>query len=114
MAEGIVSFNDFKKMDIVVGTITSVEPHPNADKLYVFKVDLGEDEERTLVAGIKPYYTTEKLQGKQLVVVKNLEPATLRGIESRGMLLAAQHDDAPDEVVIISPERPMKPGARVL
>ncbi len=109
--EGIVSFNDFKKMDIVLGTVTSVEPHPNADKLYVFKVDLGEEEERTLVAGIRPYYTPEELQGKQLVVVKNLEPATLRGIESRGMLLAAQEGET---VVIVSPERPMKPGAKVL
>jgi methionyl-tRNA synthetase len=114
MAEGIVSFSDFKKMDIVVGTVTSVEPHPNADKLYVLNVDLGEEEERTLVAGIKPYYTPDELQGKQLVVVKNLEPAIVRGVESQGMLLAAQHDDAPGEVVIVSPERPMKPGAKVL
>ena len=114
MAEGIVSFSDFKKMELVVGTVTSVEPHPNADKLYVLKVDLGEEEERTLVDGIKPYYLPEELQGKQLVVVKNLEPANLRGIESRGMLLAAQHDDAPDEVVIVSPERPMRPGSKVL
>ena len=114
MAEGIVSFSDFKKMELVVGTVTSVEPHPNADKLYVLKVDLGEEEERTLVDGIKPYYLPEELQGKQLVVVKNLEPANLRGIESRGMLLAAQHDDAPDEVVIVSPEWPMRPGSKVL
>jgi methionyl-tRNA synthetase len=114
VAEGTVSYNEFKKMELVVATIISVELHPNADKLYVLKVDVGEDEERTLVAGIKPYYTAEELQGRQLVVVKNLEPATLRGIESQGMLLAAQHAEAPDEVIVISPERPMKPGAKVM
>jgi len=94
----------------VVGTVKSVEPHPNADKLYVMKVDLG-GEERQLVAGLKPYYTAEELNGKQLVVVANLEPAVLRGVESQGMLLAAQEGD---DVVIVSPERPMKPGAKVL
>ena len=100
-------------MELVVGTVTTVEPHPIADKLYVMKVNLG-DEERQLVAGLKPYYKPEELVGKQLVVVANLEPASLRGVESRGMLLAAQHADNPDEVVIISPERPLPPGARVL
>jgi len=105
-----VSFDEFKKMQLVVGTVTSVEPHPNADKLYVIKVDLG-GEERQLVAGLRPYYSAEELNGKQLVVVANLAPAALRGVESQGMLLAAQQGD---EVVIISPERPMKPGAKVL
>ncbi len=112
MAETI-TFNDFKRLELVVGTIMSVEPHPNADKLYVFKVDLG-GEQRQLVAGLKPYYAPEQLAGKQVVVVANLEPRPLRGIESRGMLLAAQHPDRPDEVIIVSPERPMAPGARVL
>jgi len=113
MAEGTISFNEFKRMQLVVGTVTSVEPHPNADKLYVLKVDIG-GEERQLVAGLKPYYEPDQLNGKQLVIVANLEPAQLRGVESQGMLLAAQHDDAPDEVIIVSPERPMKPGAKVL
>jgi len=113
MAEGTISFNEFKRMQLVVGTITSVEPHPNADKLYVLKVDIG-GEERQLVAGLKPYYEPDQLNGKQLVIVANLEPANLRGVESQGMLLAAQHDDAPGEVIIVSPERPMKPGAKVL
>ena len=113
MPEGTLSYNEFKRMELVVGTVTSVEPHPNADKLYVLKVNVGA-EERQLVAGLRPYYTPEQLQGKQLVIVANLEPAKLRGVESQGMLLAAQHDDKPDEVVIISPERPMAPGTRVL
>ena len=112
MAETI-SYNEFKRLELVVGTVTSVEPHPNADKLYVLKVNLG-TEERQLVAGLKPYYAPEQLTGKQIVVVANLEPKPLRGIESHGMLLAAQHPDKPDEVIVVSPERPMAPGARVL
>ncbi|MFW6158802.1 MAG: hypothetical protein ACOC8E_05530 [Planctomycetota bacterium] len=106
-----VSFEEFKKLELVIGTVRSVEEHPNADKLYVLKVDLREAEERTLVAGLKPYYEPDELEGKQLVVVANLEPATLRGVESRGMLLAAQEGDT---VVIISPEKPLVPGSKVL
>ena len=116
MAEGTtntVSYADFKRLELVVATVISVEPHPNADKLYVLKVNLG-TEERQLVAGLKPYYTPEQLIGRQIVVVANLEPKPLRGVESRGMLLAAQHADKPDEVIVVSPERPMAPGARVL
>ena len=109
-----ISYNEFKKLDLVVGTITAVEPHPNAAKPYVLKVDMG-GEERQLVAGLKPYYPDPAdLSGKQIVVVANLEPATLRGVESQGMLLAAQHPDAPDEVIVVTPERPMKAGAKVL
>jgi methionyl-tRNA synthetase len=107
---GTISFAEFKRMELVVGTVTSVEAHPNADKLYVLRVNLGA-EERQLVAGLKGYYTPEQLTGKQIVVVANLQPAKLRGLESRGMLLAAESGG---EVVIISPERPLPPGAKVL
>lgn len=110
MAEGTISFNEFKRLELVVGTVTSVEPHPNADKLYVLKVNIG-TEERQLVAGLKQYYEPGQLDGKQLVIVANLEPAKLRGIESQGMLLAAQSGE---EVVIVSPERPLPPGSKVL
>jgi len=106
-----VTFDEFKKLDLVVGTVKSVQPHPNADKLYVLEVDLGEEQPRTLVAGLKGYYTPEQLDGKQLVVVANLQPKAMRGIESRGMLLAAQEGD---RVVIIAPEAPLAPGSKVL
>jgi methionyl-tRNA synthetase len=109
MAETI-TYADFQKLDLVVGTVTSVEPHPNADKLYVLKVDLGEETERQLVAGLKPYYTPEALAGRQIVVVANLEPATLRGMESQGMLLAGQTGDV---VAVLSPEKPLAPGSKV-
>ena len=104
-----ISFDDFKKLDLRVGTITQVEDHPNADKLYLITVSLG-TEVRTLVAGLKNYYTPELLQGKQIVVVANLEPVEVRGIISDGMLLAAQSDGA---VRIISPEKPIDNGAKI-
>ncbi len=78
-------------LDLRVGEITEVKEHPNADKLYVIEVNLG-DEKRTLVAGLKPYYKKDELKGKKGVVVANLEPAKLRGIESQGMILAAEGD----------------------
>ncbi|MFP4001384.1 MAG: class I tRNA ligase family protein, partial [Thermoplasmata archaeon] len=81
-----------KKLDLRVGKITKVKEHPNADKLYINRVDIG-DEERTLVAGLKPYYDKEEMEGKKIVVVANLEPAKLRGIESEGMMLAAQEGE---------------------
>lgn len=84
--------DDLKKLDLRVGKITEVEEHPNADKLYIARVDLG-CEKRTLVAGLKPYYDKEDMQGKKIVVVCNLEPAKLRGVTSEGMMLAAQEGD---------------------
>ena len=104
-----ISFNDFKKIDLRVGTITGVAEHPNADKLYLLTVSLG-DQERTLVAGLKNYYTPDQLLGKQVAVVANLAPATVRGVESDGMLLAAQSTDT---VSLLSPQKPIADGARI-
>ncbi len=106
----MVSFNEFKKIDIRVAKIRSVENHPNADRLYVIKIDLG-DEERQIVAGLRGHYTAEQLEGRSIVVVVNLEPAVVRGIESRGMLLAVQ-DDA--RVLLVHPDGDVSPGAKVL
>jgi methionyl-tRNA synthetase len=75
-------------LDLRVAVVTEVKDHPQADKLYVLKIDLG-TEERQLCAGLKPYYPKEELLGKHLVVVTNLKPAKLRGELSQGMLLAA-------------------------
>ncbi len=80
---------ELKKLDLRVGKILKVEDHPNADRLQVMEVDLG-DHKRTLVAGLKSHYTIEELTGKTVVVVANLEPAKLRGIESQGMVLAGE------------------------
>ncbi len=105
----MVSFEDFKKTSIKIARIKEVKDHPNADKLYVLKVDIG-GEEKELVAGIKKAYKAEELIGKLVVVVDNLEPATIRGIESKGMVLAAQHGD---KLVVICPDKEISPGAIV-
>jgi methionyl-tRNA synthetase len=87
----MVSFDDWKKMKFKIGKVVKAEPHPNADKLYVLKVDLG-GEERQIVAGISKHYKVDELEGKKVVILTNLQPAKLRGIESNGMLLAAEDD----------------------
>ncbi len=106
----MISFMDFKKTELRIGEVVSVENHPNADKLYVLKVNTG-DGERQLVAGLRPYYKPEELQGKKVVVVVNLDPAVLRGQKSEGMLLAAQDGSS---VVILVPERDVRPGSPIL
>jgi len=106
----MISIQDFMQTELKVGKVLSAEDHPNADKLMVLRVDLGEEEPRTLVAGLKAYYAAEDLVGKLVVVVANLEPARLRGVESRGMLLAVQDGD---QVVVLTPEKPVSPGSSV-
>ena len=96
-------------MDLRIGTVKSAEPHPQADRLLVLTIDLG-SEERQIVAGIRGHYTPEELLGRQIVVVANLQPAKLRGIESQGMLLAATDGD---NIIILGPERKVYPGAKV-
>jgi methionyl-tRNA synthetase len=107
----MVSKEDFEKVEMKVGRVLSVEDHPNADKLMVMRVDVGEQSPRTLVAGLKPYYRKEELQGKLVVVVTNLDPVRLRGIESHGMLLAAQDDD---QVVVLTLDKEIAAGSTVL
>ena len=106
----MVAFDDFEKIELRVGKIKSVENHPNADKLYVIKVDIG-GEERQTVAGLRGHYTPEQLQDKSVVVVTNLDPAVLRGVESKGMLLAAQDGS---RVVLLQPDGEVSPGSKVL
>lgn len=105
----MITIEEFAKVELRVATIKTVEPHPNADRLLVLKIDLG-DEERQLVAGIRAHYTPEELVGKQIVVVANLQPVTLRGVESQGMLLAASDGE---RVIVLSPEKAVTPGAKI-
>ena len=105
----MISFEDFKKLNLVAATVTRVEDHPRADRLLLLTVRIGE-EERTLVAGIKEYYPPEELVGRQLVIVENLEPASIRGVESRGMILAAKSGDT---LSLVTLDRPVPPGAPV-
>ena len=105
----MATIDDFKKLDIRIATIKEVLDHPNADKLYILKVDMG-GREKQLVAGIKLSYSKEALIGKQIAVIDNLEPAIIRQQESQGMLLAAQDESG---IVILSPERHVQEGSVV-
>lgn len=87
--ENFISFEDFTKVELVVGEIKECEKHPNADKLLVLKIDTG-DRIRQIVSGISGSYTVEEMIGKKVVVVKNLEPVELRGVLSEGMILAGK------------------------
>ena len=82
-------FEAFRRLDLRIGTVTEVEDHPDAEKLYVLKVDAGEEEQRTVVTNIKSFYPREKLLGRKLLIVANLKPANFRGVKSFGMLTAA-------------------------
>lgn len=104
-----ISIQDFSEIDLRVAEIKAVEEHPNADKLLILKVDAG-DGEKQLVAGIKNHYSAEELIGRKIIIVNNLAPAVLRGVESQGMLLAAKDDD---KVVLLTIEKDVKPGSRV-
>ncbi|MDC7222505.1 MAG: methionine--tRNA ligase, partial [Spirochaetales bacterium] len=98
------------EIDIRAAKITSVEQHPNAEKLYVITLDCGEEEERTICSGLVNDYTMDELNGKTILLVSNLKPAKLRGIKSNGMLLAAEtSDEKTMEVLFVQAE----PGTRV-
>ena len=91
--KGLITIDELDKVEFKVGQIKEVERVPKSKKLYKLSVDVGEKEPRTIVSGIVPYYTEEELLNKQVMVVTNLKPAKLCGIESQGMLLAAGDDD---------------------
>ncbi|MDE7213070.1 MAG: methionine--tRNA ligase subunit beta, partial [Anaeroplasmataceae bacterium] len=103
-----ITIDDFDKLDLGVGQIIEAKKHPKADKLLVFKVDLG-NEIRQIVSGIAKYYKPEELIGKKIVVVKNLKPISLRGEESYGMLLCASDEN---QLELLNVEH-LLPGAKV-
>ena len=106
----MVSIDEFGKLDLRVGEIKQAKEHPNADKLCVLKVDLGEIGERTIVAGIKNHYDLEKLINKKIIVITNLDSVTLRGIKSEGMLLAASDKNT---LSLLTPDSNISNGAKV-
>lgn len=127
-----ITYDDFAKLDLRIATIIAVEEIEGADKLWKITLDVGEDDEsavsieesevglqdanvesrsiglgqRTIVAGVKPWYSADQLLGKQVVYLANLEPRVLRGVESHGMLVAAGDEEA----VLILPEKEVKNG----
>lgn len=123
-----VSYDEFKKMDMRVGTIKSVEPVPDADKLLKCMIDFGETEPmvaiegelvgeptpklRQIVSGIREFFPEyEKLVGKQVLYIVNLEPRTIRGVESQGMLMAVDGKDG--KPVFLTPDVEVNPGTKV-
>jgi len=104
-----ITIEEFQKMDLRVGVILKAEDIPKSNKLLKLTVDVGET--RTIVAGIKGHFSPNELEGKQVVVVTNLKPTKLMGVESKGMVLAAV--DEKGELALISPTREMKPGSKV-
>ena len=111
--EGIeyLDFDTFMKVDLRVGVITSVEDHPNADRLYVIRIDDGSGQERNICAGIKSYYSVDELLQKSIVFVSNLKPRALRGVTSQGMMLAA--DDGNGGVRLVTIDGEIAAGSRV-
>ena len=102
-----VSLETFKKLDLRVAEIVSVVVHPNADRLWVLTIRVG-NEEKQIVAGIRAHYDADTLKGRSVVVVNNLEPAVIRGVESQGMMLVASNDQG---LSILVPDRPIAPGS---
>ncbi|RZC42270.1 tyrosine--tRNA ligase, cytoplasmic [Asbolus verrucosus] len=101
------------RLDIRVGKITQVSKHPNADSLYVSKVDLGDETPRTVVSGLVSFYSAEHLENRSVVVLCNLKPTKMRGIESEGMILCTSRDE-PKQVEILIPPENSSPGDKLL
>jgi methionyl-tRNA synthetase len=105
----MATIDDFRKLELKVGEIKEVNEHPNADRLYVITLDMG-DKTKQVVAGIRASYQKEDLIGKQVVVVDNLDSVVLRGVESQGMILAASDETG---IAVVSPQKAMKLGSIV-
>lgn len=104
-----ISYPEFEKLDLRVGKIIEAENHPNADKLVVLKIDIGAPV--TVVAGIKQWYDPSELVGKKVVLLANLEPVTLRGVQSNGMILAAQDENG---VSLLTVDKEVETGSKIL
>ncbi len=106
---GIIGFEEFGKVQMKTARVIAAEKVEGADKLLKLQIDLG-DEKRQIVAGIAQHYTAQDMVGKTLVIVCNLKPARIRGIESNGMLLAAQSGK---DLVLLTTDKDISPGAAV-
>ena len=106
-----ITFEEFTKLDLRTGTIVAAEKVPKADKLLKLSIDLGEAEPRTVVSGIAEHYAPEAIVGQQVVLVANLAPRKMRGVESQGMVLMAE--DASGKLVFVQPTAVVPPGGEV-
>lgn len=105
----MISFDDFQKLDLRVAKVIEVERVEGSEKLLKLQIGLGR-EQRQILAGLRQFYQPEELIGKEIIVVTNLEPRVIFGLESRGMLLAA--DDVRGPVLLV-PDREVNPGTRI-
>lgn len=114
-----ITIDDFLKLDLRVAKIVTAENHPKADRLFKLSVDDGSGTLRTLCAGIREHYSAEQLVGRMIIIVANLAPRDLRGVESRGMLLAASNvpkdgaAGAVRRVILLKPDGDIEPGSIV-
>jgi methionyl-tRNA synthetase len=115
--KNMINYEDFQKLDIRIGTILEAEPVPETTKLLKLKVDLGDDPStgsgqdiRTLVAGIAETYNPEELEGKQIPILTNLEPRTIKGVESNGMILAV---DIEGKAILLKPLKKVPNGSKI-
>lgn len=105
----MITFDDFDKLDIRIGTIIEAETVPETKKLLKLTVDIG-DEKRTMVAGIADEYKPEDIKGKQIPILTNLEPKTIQGIESQGMILAVDIDG---KATLLHPDKEVNNGSKI-
>lgn len=106
----MISFEDFKKIDLIVAKVIKAEKVLDSEKLLRLELDLGENELRQMVAGIAKSYSPKDLMGKEIVIVANLEPRTILGLKSEAMLLAASNDD---KIVILIPDKEVGAGSKI-
>jgi len=104
-----ITLEEFKKLDLRIALVKKVEPHPNADRLYVITIDTGA-EEKSIVAGIKNYYKPEELVNRKIVIINNLQKSLIRGVESSGMLLASKDSAG---LAILVPDKDVATGSVV-
>ena len=106
----MATIEDFKKLNIVVGTIESVEEIESSEKLYKFMINIG-TETRQILGGLKPSYQPSELLGKQVIILENLEPRKMMGLESQGMILCTS--DESGKPILIVPEKPVANGSTI-
>jgi methionyl-tRNA synthetase len=107
----MIRYDEFSKIELRTAKIVNVEEIENSNKLYKLTVDAGEEQTRIIIAGIKRYYKKDELIGKNIVIIINIEPRSLAGIQSQGMLLAAEDDLG--NVVLLTLDKEIKPGSNI-
>lgn len=106
----MITFDDFTKSELKVGTVLEAEEVVGSEKLIKLMVDLGEEKPRQILAGVKQWYKPEDFVGKQVIVVANLEPRVMMGLESQGMVLAADSEDGP---IFLTVPKEVPPGTKI-